>query len=69
MRNLLIEGIEKVNSDMWKNFISHTNEVEKKFWNLDYIVDKLTTEQRPLVLNVGNSDEDDDSDDDLATPL
>lgn len=42
--NLLIEGVEKVNADMWKNFISHTIEEENKFWTLDNVVDELTAE-------------------------
>lgn len=69
--NLLIEGVDKVNVDMWKNFISHTIEEENTFWTLDNVMDELTAEHQPLVMIIGNSDEDNDcdDDDDLATPL
>lgn len=66
VRNLLIEGVEKVYTDTWKNFISLTIKEKNKFWTLDNIVDELIAEQRSLVMNIGNSDEDDDYDDDLG---
>lgn len=44
MKILLIEGIEKVNADMWKNFISHIISEEDEFWDMDGIVDELLAE-------------------------
>lgn len=31
VNNLLIEGIERVDQVMWKNFIEHTKKEENKF--------------------------------------
>lgn len=41
VKNLLIEGIERVDQVMWKNFIEHTKKEEKKFWDVDNIVDEV----------------------------
>lgn len=62
VRNLLIEGTEKVTVEMWKNFISHTTKAEDKFWDMDNLVDELMAEQQTVVLTIGNSDNEDDSD-------
>lgn len=40
-KNLIIEGINRLNAEMWKNFISRTMEEEKKCYEVDYIVDDL----------------------------
>jgi len=59
------EGVEKVNPDMWKNFISHVMQEEEKAWNLDNIIDdSVTAESQPCVLTIGNSDSDDSDDND-----
>lgn len=62
VRNLLIEGTEKVTVEMWKNFISHTTKAEDKFWDMDNLVDKLMAEQQTVILTIGNSDNEDDFD-------
>jgi len=41
VKQLLIEGVERVNADIWTNFIKHTKAIEDKFWELDEIVDDL----------------------------
>jgi len=64
-KKLMNEGVEKVNPDMWKNFISHVMQEEEKAWNLDNIIDdSVTAESQPFVLTIGNSDSDDSDDDD-----
>ncbi|XP_060871372.1 uncharacterized protein LOC132945617 [Metopolophium dirhodum] len=63
VKNLLLEGIERVNSVMWKNFISHTEKIEKKFYEMDFIVDQmLSAEVEPVVINVSNSSFESESD-------
>ncbi|XP_025192116.1 uncharacterized protein LOC112592312 [Melanaphis sacchari] len=62
VHNLLIEGTVKVTVEMWKNFISHTTKAEDKFWNMDNLIDELMAEQQRVVLTIGNSDDEDDSD-------
>lgn len=66
VRNLLVEGIAKVDTEMWKNFEKHTIEEENKFWTLDETVDELTGEQNRLVMTIGNSDTEDDDFDILS---
>ncbi|XP_050064347.1 uncharacterized protein LOC126553236 [Aphis gossypii] len=67
VKNLLVEGIAKVDAEMWKNFVKHTIEEENKFWTLDDTVDELTAEQNRLVMTIGNSDTEEDDDFDLLS--
>lgn len=59
-QKLLIEGVNKVTEEMWRNFISHAENEEDKFWNIDMIVDELMAERKDLVMTIGQSDDDDD---------
>ncbi|KAL4085006.1 hypothetical protein QTP88_027855 [Uroleucon formosanum] len=59
---LIIEGIHRVNSDMWKNFIKHVIGEEDKLWNMDFVVDELMAKRVPCVLNVAPGDSDSDND-------
>jgi len=53
VKNLLIEGIERVDQVMWKNFIEHTKKEEKKCWDVDNIVDEvLAAEISNLTLTI-----------------
>ncbi|XP_025191753.1 uncharacterized protein LOC112592004 [Melanaphis sacchari] len=67
VKNLLVEGIAKVDAEMWKNFVKHTIEEENKFWTLDDTVDELSAEQNRLVMTIGNSDTEEDDDFDLLS--
>ncbi|KAL4126608.1 hypothetical protein QTP88_010820 [Uroleucon formosanum] len=60
VQNLLIEGVNKVTEEMWRNFVSYTENEEDKFWNIDMIVDELMAERQDLVMTIGQSDNDDD---------
>ncbi|XP_060846347.1 uncharacterized protein LOC132926013 [Rhopalosiphum padi] len=60
VKNLLVEGVAKVDAEMWKNFISHTIKEENKFWALDETIDDLTAEQDSIIMTIGNSDTEDD---------
>jgi len=40
VKNLSVEGIFKLDAEMWKNFKKHTIEEESKFWTLNEIVDE-----------------------------
>jgi len=59
VKQLLMEGIEKVDDTMWTNFISHTKSVEDKFYKIDFIIDEmLSAELQPTVLTLGNTSSD-----------
>jgi len=60
VKNLLVEGIAKVDVEMWKNFKKHTVEKENKLLTLDETMDELTDEQNRLVMTIGNSETKDD---------
>ncbi|CAI6370309.1 unnamed protein product [Macrosiphum euphorbiae] len=56
VKKLLIEGINRVDDTMWKNFISHTRKEENKFWKLDFIVDEvLTAEETPVIMTIAGN--------------
>jgi len=65
VKNLLIEGIDRVDEDMWKNFIKHTMEEEKKFWDIDNIIeDVMSAEIQDLTITVtGDTSSDSESSD------
>jgi len=48
VKTLLMEGIERVNETMWKNFISHTKSVEDKFYEIDFIIDDMLSAELQL---------------------
>jgi len=49
VKKLLIEGVNRVDDTMWKNFISHTRKEENTFWKLDFIVDEVLTAEETSV--------------------
>ncbi|XP_022174483.1 uncharacterized protein LOC111036671 [Myzus persicae] len=69
VKRLLIEGVKRVDSEMWKNFIKHVVDEEDKLWNMDFIVDELTAEQEPCVLNLGPDDSDSESNSESESDL
>ncbi|CAI6376625.1 unnamed protein product [Macrosiphum euphorbiae] len=63
VKNLLIEGIQRVDADMWKNFIKHTTTEENKFWEIDNIMDEVfEAETQNVTLTVGNTSSESESD-------
>ncbi|XP_050065515.1 uncharacterized protein LOC126554479 [Aphis gossypii] len=69
VKRLLIEGVQRVDSEMWKNFIKHVVDDEDKLWNMDFIVDEFTAEQEPCVLNLVPDDSDSESNSDSESDL
>lgn len=56
---LLLEGIERVDGNMWKNFIRHTMQEEEKFYKIDFIIDDmLSAETQSLTMTVGDTSSD-----------
>ncbi|KAE9521391.1 hypothetical protein AGLY_018213 [Aphis glycines] len=56
VKRLLLEGIERVDENMWKNFIRHTMTEEEKFYKIDFIVDDLlSAETESLTMTVGDT--------------
>lgn len=64
VKKLLIEGIERVDADMWKNFIRHTITEENRFWEIDDIMDEVfEAESQNLTLTItGDTSSDSESD-------
>lgn len=57
VKNLLIDGINKIDASMWKNFVSHTKKEEEKFWEVDFVVDELLAETQRVVMTIGDTDD------------
>lgn len=66
MTKLLIECVNRVDSEMWKHFIRHTKKEEKKFYDIDFIIDEvLIAEMIDLTMTVtGETSSDSDSESD-----
>lgn len=57
-----MEGIERVDESMWKNFIRHTTEQEEKFYQIDFIIDDmLSAETETVKMTIGDTSSDSDS--------
>lgn len=53
VKKLLIEDINRVDAQMWKNFISHTKTEEIKFYEVDNIIDEvLSAEKSDLMMTI-----------------
>jgi len=52
VRRLLVEGIEKISPDMWEELISNIVEKEKKYWEMDDIIDELLELYHPPMLSI-----------------
>lgn len=53
VKNLLIEGINRIDEEMWKNFISHTKKEESKFYEIDIVIDEvLSAEKADLLMTI-----------------
>lgn len=61
VKQLLIEGVERVKPTMWKNFISQTKAEEDKLWKIDYIVDDLLSAEVETVTTTNGDASSDDS--------
>jgi len=62
VRQLLIDGTQRVTPEMWSNFISHTIKEEDKFWQIDFITDDMLEENESHVLTITGQTTSEDSD-------
>ncbi|XP_060846333.1 uncharacterized protein LOC132925995 [Rhopalosiphum padi] len=63
VKTLLLEGIERVDEKMWKNFIRHTIKEEEKFYKIDFIIeDMLSAETQSLTMTVDDTSSDSEFD-------
>ncbi|XP_060881942.1 uncharacterized protein LOC132953567 [Metopolophium dirhodum] len=61
VEQLLIEGVERVTPNIWKNFISQTKVEEDKLWKIDFIVDdalsaKVKTKKTTTIRDTSSGD-------------
>ncbi|XP_022179192.1 uncharacterized protein LOC111039855 [Myzus persicae] len=45
VKRLSIEGVQRVNSDLWKNCIEYAVGEEEKLWNMDFMIDEFMTDE------------------------
>lgn len=63
VKQLLVESINRVDAEMWKNFINHSKKEEKKFYEIDFIIDDvLSPEATDLTMTIMKDLSDADSD-------
>lgn len=56
VKQLFIEDVERMDADMWKNFISYTKKEKYKFWEIDFIVDDiLSGEVEYVIMIIGDT--------------
>ncbi|XP_026819035.1 uncharacterized protein LOC113557674 [Rhopalosiphum maidis] len=59
VHKLLIDGVERVTPNMWKNFVEHTIKQEDKFWEIDFIVYGVMENMGSTVMTItGETDSD-----------
>jgi len=55
VKQLLIEGVESVTAENWRNFEDNTIREESKFWEIDNIVDDFIDDEYNCTFNVDTS--------------
>lgn len=66
VRRLLEEGVDHVNADLWKNFVRHVIDEEKKFWDIDFMINDMLAEREALTVTyTDDPDEINSTDDDM----
>ncbi|XP_046420726.1 uncharacterized protein LOC124179902 [Neodiprion fabricii] len=64
VKRLLKEGVERVTTEHWGNFVRHVIEAETKLWESDQIADRMIDDMQPLFIDVNaDIDSDDESSD------
>jgi len=52
VHKLLIDGVEHVTPNIWKNFVEHTIKEENKFWEKDFIVNDVMENMGSTVISI-----------------
>jgi len=52
VRQLLIDGVQRVTPEMWANFVKHTIKEEDKMWDIESITDEMLDELAPTSQHV-----------------
>lgn len=58
VRTLLNEGVQKVTTEMWANFVSHTIKEEDKFYDIDIISDRMMNDEDHIMTITGDTSSD-----------
>jgi len=62
VKKLLIEGVQKVTSDMWANFVSHTINEEDKMYEIDFITENMLGNEESHIMTITGDTSSDVSD-------
>ncbi|XP_008189979.1 uncharacterized protein LOC103311918 [Acyrthosiphon pisum] len=62
VKQLLIEGVQKVTSDMWANFVSHTIKEEDKLYEIDFITENMLDNEESHIMTITGDTSSDFSD-------
>jgi len=51
-QKLINEGIQKMTSDMWATFVSHTIKEEDKLYGIDFICDEILDDEASHIMSI-----------------
>lgn len=63
VKKLVIEGINECGPEKWKNFVSHVIDEEKRFWDIDFVVEEVMDNLGDCVMTITGDTSYSDSDD------
>lgn len=66
VRQLLMDSLANVTAENWQSAIKHVIAEEEKMWDLDGLIDE-TTEIEPVIINLGEDDSSDFSDEEFSS--
>ncbi|GBL81144.1 hypothetical protein AVEN_83195-1 [Araneus ventricosus] len=55
VKTLLLEALDKVSGNDWKNAVAHVTKIEKEFWTMDGLIEDVW-EQNELTIQLSDSD-------------
>lgn len=56
VKQLMIEGVETVTAENWRNFKAYVIKEERKIWEIDYLVDDFFENKITCTFDVGTGD-------------
>ena len=62
VKNVLNEGVQKVTSEMWAKFVSHTIKEEDKLYDIDIISDRMMNDEDEHIMTITGDTSSDFSD-------
>lgn len=62
VQQLLYEGVQKMTTDMWSNFVNHTIKEEDKLYDIDFISEEMLDSEASHIMTITGDTSSDFSD-------